>query len=150
MNPDPSARLSDTGPDLDEFDSQGVDLGIFELCALEMVSHQEKQTIGKDMQVEAKLIRQEPVTAQPIGFEFEFQLLDPVLDISPKYVDLIIDPLGIEAQIRDHKSLIRPLVHVFGLGNHSAGMPPGISPVPESTKEALLFFGLVELLPGFG
>ena len=45
MNPDSSARLSDTGPDLDEFGPQGVDLGTLEFCAFQMFSHQEKQTV---------------------------------------------------------------------------------------------------------
>ena len=62
MNPDSPARLPDTSPDLDEFDPQGVDLGTLKLCAFQMFSHQEKQTVGKDMQVEAKLIREKPMS----------------------------------------------------------------------------------------
>jgi hypothetical protein len=42
MNPDSPARLSDTGPDLDELDPQGVELGTLEFCAFGMFSHQEK------------------------------------------------------------------------------------------------------------
>ena len=137
MNPDPSARLPDTGPDLDEFDPQGVDLGIFELCTFEMFSHQKKQTVGKDMEIEAELIREKPVTAQSIGFELEFQLLDPVLDISPKHVDIVVDPFGFETKIGDHKPLVWAFLSVLGLGNDPTGAFPRLSPIPEGPKEAL-------------
>ena len=143
MNPDPPACLPDTGSDLDEFDPQGVDLGTLELCAFQMFSHQEKQTVGKDMEVEAKLIREKPVTAQPVGFKFEFQLLDPVLDIPPKHVDIVVDPFGFETKIRHHKPLVGAFLSVLGLGNDPAGAAPRLSPIPEGLKEPLL-------RPGFG
>ena len=143
MNPDSPARLSDTGPDLDEFDPQGVDLGTLELCAFQMLSHQEKQTVGKDMQIEPELIRKKPVTAQPIGFELEFELLDAVLDVSPKHVDIVVDPFGFETKIGDHKPLIWAFLSILGLGNDPAGALPRLSPVREGSKEPL--FG-----PSFG
>ena len=150
MNPDSPARLPDPGPDLDEFDPQGVDLGIFELCAFQMFSHQKKQTVGKDMEVEAKLIRQETVTAQSIGFELEFQLLDPVLDISPKHVDIVVDPFGFETKIGDHKPLIWAFVRILGLGNDPTGACPRLSPIPEGPKEPLLRPSLTEPILGSG
>lgn len=148
MNPDSSARLPDTGPDLDEFDPQGVDLGILEFCAFQMFSHQEKQTVGKDMQVEAKLISQESVTAQSIGFEFEFQLLNSVLDIPSKHVDIVVDPFGFQAKIGDQKPLVLAFLSVLGLGNDPTGAFPRVSPIPEGPKESLLGPSLGEPILG--
>jgi len=144
MNPDSSARLPDTGPDLDEFDPQGVELGSFEFCAFQMSSRQEKQTVRKDMEVEPELIGKKPVTAHSIGFELEFQLFDPVLDISPEHVDVVIDPFRLETKIGDHKPLIRTLFGILGLGNHPARAFPRVSPIPKGPKESLLCPSLAE------
>ncbi len=150
MNPDSPARLSNASADLDELDSESADLCPLKFGAFKMPSHQEKQTVRKHMQIEPELIGKKPVATEPISFEFELKFLDPVFDIPPQHVDLMIDPLGIEAQIRDHKPLIRSLVHVFGLGNHSAPASPRVSPIAEGTKEPLLLSGLMELGLGFG
>jgi len=150
MNPDPSVCLSDTGTNLDELDPQGVDLGALEFCPFQMPSHQDKQTVRKDMEIETELIGKEPMTTQPIGLELELQLLYPVLDIPPKDIDLIIDPLGVETQVRHHEPLIGTLVGVLGLDNHSAPSHPRVRPIAEGPKEPLLGPGFTEPILGTG
>lgn len=124
MHPDPAASLSDAGTDLQKLDSESPHLGRLKFGAFQMSSHQEKEGVGKDMQIEAELIGEKPVTAEPIGLELQLQLLDPVFDLPSEHIDVVIDPLGTEAQVGHHKPLIGSLVGVLGLGDHTAEALP--------------------------
>jgi len=101
--------FSDPGTDFEEFDSEGVYLSRFKFRALEMLAHQQEQTVRKGVKQKPELVGKNPVAAEAIGFEFQLQFLDTILDITPKHIDLVIDPPRIEAQIGNHKSLIGAL-----------------------------------------
>ena len=94
-----------------------------------MDSHQEKQTVRKDIEIETKLIGDEAVTAQPVSFELDRELLDSVLDIPAKDIDLVRDGPGVATQVRHQKLLIGPLVGVLGLDNHLAPSHPRACPL---------------------
>lgn len=150
VNPDTPAGFSDPSPNFEEFEPQGADLSRLKFSALEMLTHQQEQTVRKGVKQKPELVGEKPMAAEPIGFELKLQLLDTILGITPKDIDFVIDSPRIEAQIGDHKPLIGSLVGVFGLGNHTAGAPPGVSPIPEGPKKPLLLPSPVELLLSFG
>jgi hypothetical protein len=150
VNPDTPASFSDPSPNFEEFDSEGADLSRLKFSALEMLTHQQEQTVGKGVKQKPELVGEKPMAAEPIGFELKLQFLDTILGITPKDIDFVIDSLRIEAQIGDHKPLIGSLVGVFGLGNHTAGAPPGVSPIPEGPKKPLLPSSLLKLVLSFG
>ena len=150
VNPDTPAGFSDSSPNFEKFDSEGADLSRLKFSALEMLAHQQKQTVPKGVKQKPELVGQKPMAAEPIGFDLKLQFLDTILGITPKDIDFVIDSPRIEAQVGDHKPLVGSLVGVFGLGNHTAGAPPGVSPIPEGPKRPLLLPGLLELLLSFG
>lgn len=150
VNPDTPAGFSDSSPNFEKFDSEGADLSRLKFSALEMLTHQQEQTVRKGVKQKPELVGEKPMAAEPIGFDLKLQLLDTILGITSKDIDFVIDSLRIEAQIGDHKPLIGSLVGVFGLGNHTAGAPPGVSPIPESPKKPLLLPSLLELVLSFG
>src|SRR5512139_913124 len=145
LDPNPAAGLSDASSDLEELESQGAYLSTGKLGSLEGLSEQPEERVGSCVEKQAKLVGQEAVAAQPIGLDFPFEFFDPVLRIAPEHIDRIIDPLGIETEdISDNEPLIRPLVHVLGLGNHPAIAAPRFCSVGEGAKQALLLPCLVK------
>ena len=47
VNPDTPAGFSDPSPNFEEFDSEGADLSRLKFSALEMLTHQQEQTVCK-------------------------------------------------------------------------------------------------------
>lgn len=147
---DTPAGFSDPSPNFEEFDSEGADLSRLKFSALEMLTHQQEQTVRKGVKQQPELVGEKPMAAESIGFELKLQLLDTILGITPRGIDFVIDSLRSEAQIGDHKPLIGSPVGVFGLGNHTAGTPPGVSPIPQGPQRPLLLSSLLELVLSFG
>jgi hypothetical protein len=96
----------DAGADLQEFETQGVDLGRGQFRALELTAQQPKQAIGRGVEQQPELVGQETVTAQAVGLELQLQFLDAVFHVAPEHVDVVIDKLGIAHQVGYYKSLI--------------------------------------------
>ena len=46
------------------------------------------------------------MAAQAVGLELQLQLLDAVFHVAPQHVDVVIDHLGVAAQVSDHEPLI--------------------------------------------
>jgi hypothetical protein len=124
MNPDTPAGFSDPSPNFEESDSEGPDLSRLKLSALEMLTHQQEQTVRKGVKQKPELVGDKPMAAEPIGFELKLQLLDTILGITPKDIDFVIDPLGVETEIGHHKPLIGAFVSVLGLDAISSKSPP--------------------------
>jgi len=94
VNPDAAAPRTDAGPDFQEFEPQGVDLGHGQFRALDVAAQQPKQAVGRGVEQQPELVGQEAVAAQAIGLELHFALLDAVFHLTPQDVDLVIDQLG--------------------------------------------------------
>ena len=151
LDPNSAAGLSDASSDLEELESQGAYLSPGKLRSLEGIPEQPEERVGSRVEKQAKLVGQKAVAAQTIGLDFPFELFDSVLRIASEHVDRIIDPLGIETEdIGDNEPLIRPLVHVLGLGNDPAIAAPRFCSVGEGAKQALLLPCLVKEAPCWG
>jgi hypothetical protein len=148
VEPDPGAGLPDTRTNLEQFHPERSYLGTREFSAPQVVSEKREQAVRESVKQQAELVREEAVTAQVIGVELELEFLDPILCITSEHVDLIVEPLGRQMDVGDHKPLIRTLVHVLNLGHHPAVAIPRVRPVTKGGKEPLLFPGFSELLFG--
>lgn len=97
MDPDSSAGLSDASTDLEQFQPERAGLSTAgKLGTLEIPTQQPEQAVGEGVEKQAKLIGQEAVTAEPICFEFQFELFDTILRLAPEHVDLLIDPVRLK------------------------------------------------------
>lgn len=76
------------------------------------------------MEQQAKLVGQEALATHAVGLEFQLQLLDAVFHIAPEDVDVVIDKLGVAAQVSDHEPLIGTKMGIFHLGDDQAGLGP--------------------------
>jgi hypothetical protein len=45
------------------------------------------------------------MASQAVGPEFRLQFLNAVFHVAPEHIDVVIDKLGVAAQVSDHKSL---------------------------------------------
>ena len=91
------------------------------------------------MEQQAKLVGQEAVAAQAVGLEIQLQFLDAIFHVAPEHIEVVINELGITAQVRDHEPLIYTQLGVFHLGDEAAGPGPGLRLIAEGGEEALLF-----------
>jgi hypothetical protein len=147
VDPDAATGLPDTGPDFQQLETQGVDLCRGQFRSPQMIAHQPKQAVGDGVQEQSKLISQEAVATQTVGLEIQLQLLDAVFYVTPEHVEVVIDELGIAAQVGDYEALIGAQVRIFHLGDNPAGLIPGVRLVAEGSKEALFRPGfLIPLL----
>ena len=103
MDPDAATGLPDAGPDLQELEAEGVDLGRGQLCAFQVVAQQPEQAVGRGVEQQPELVGQEAVAAQAVGPEIQLQLLDAVFHIAPEHVEVVVDKSGIAAQVGDYK-----------------------------------------------
>jgi hypothetical protein len=133
--PDAAAGFPDATPDLQEFEPQGVDLSRSQLRAPEVVTQQPKQTVSRGVEQQPKLV----------GLEFQFQFFDAVFHVAPEHVDVVLDKLGVAAEIGDHKALIGAQVGVFHFGDDPAGFGTGFRLVAERSEKPLLLSSLLEL-----
>ena len=106
VDPDAAAGFPDAGADLQELETQGVDLGRGQVRTLEMAAQQPEQAVGHGMEQQPELVGQETVAAQAIGLEIQLQFLDAVFHVAPEHVEVVVDKLGIAAQVGDYKALI--------------------------------------------
>jgi hypothetical protein len=79
-------------------------LGRSQFRALEVVAQQPKQAIGRGMEQQPELIGQEAMATQSIGLDLQFQFLDAVFRVASEHADVVIDKLGVAAQVGDHKA----------------------------------------------
>ena len=61
MNPHSTVGLPDARSDLEQLESQGTNLSIGKLSTLEILSQEQKQTVGEGVEEKAKLIGKKPV-----------------------------------------------------------------------------------------
>ena len=137
MQPDAAAGLPDAGPDLQEFEAQGIDLGRSQFRALEVVAQQPKQAVGRGVEQQPELIGQEAMTTQTIGLDLQLQFLDAVFHVAPEHVDVVIDKPWVAHQVGDHEALIGAQVGIFHLGDDPPGLVPGFRLVAEGGEELL-------------
>jgi len=105
MYPDAAAGLPDAGPDLQELEAQGVDWGGGQFRALEVVPQQPKQAVSHGVPQQPKLVGQEAMATQAVGRELQLQFLDAVFYVTPQHLDVVIDKLGVAAQVSNHEPL---------------------------------------------
>ena len=86
-----------------------------------MVAQQPNQAVSVGVQEQSELVGQETVAAQAVGFELQCQFFDAIFHIASQYVDVVIDELGIAAEVGNHEALIDTEMSVFHLGNDAAG-----------------------------
>ena len=99
----------------------------------------------RGVQEQPKLVGQEAMATQAVGLEFQLQLLDAVFHVALQHVDVIIDELGIAAEVGDHKALVGAQMGIFHLGDDPAGPGPGPRLVAERGEEALFLARLLVL-----
>lgn len=75
VDPDATAGFPDSGPDLQKFEPQGIDLGGFQFRALQVPTQQPEQAIGGGVQEQAELVGQKTVATQAVGLESSFSSL---------------------------------------------------------------------------
>jgi len=143
VDPDAAAGLPEAGPDLQELQAQGVDLGGSQFGALKVAPQHPKQAVGRGVQQQPELIGQEPVAAQAIGLELQLQLFDAVFHVAPEHVEIVINKPGVAHQVGDYEALIGAQVGIFHLGDDTAGLVPGFRLVAEGGEEALFFSRLL-------
>jgi hypothetical protein len=78
------------------------------------------------VQQEPELVGQEAVAAQTVGLDIQFQFLDAVFRVAPEHVEVVIDKLGVAAEVGDHKALIGAQLGVFHFGDDPPGLGPGL------------------------
>jgi hypothetical protein len=83
VDPDAAAGLPNPGPDLQEPEPQGVDLGRGQFRALKVLAQQPEQAIGRGVQQQPELVGQEAVAAQTVGLKLQLQLFDAVFYVAP-------------------------------------------------------------------
>ena len=113
-----------------------------------MAAQQPEQAVGHGMEQQPELVGQETVAAQAIGLEIQLQFLDAVFHVAPEHVEVVVDKLGIAAQVGDYKALIGAQASVFHLGDDPAGLVPGIRLVHKGSQEALFFSSFLVALLG--
>jgi hypothetical protein len=141
VDPDAAAGLPDAGPDLQEFEPQGVDLGGGHFHTLEVVPQQPEQAVGRGVEEQPELVGQEAMATQAVGLEFQLQLLDAVFHVAPEHLKVVINELWITAQIGDHEPLVGAQTGIFHLGDDPAGLVPGLHLVAKGRKEPLFLSG---------
>lgn len=122
-----------------------MDLSRSQFRALEVVAQQPKQAKGGGVEQQPELIGQEAMATQAIGLDIQFQFLDAVFHIAPEYVDVVIDKLGVAAQVGDHEALIGAQVGIFHFGDDPAGLGPGVRLVAEGGEDLLFLPRLLVL-----
>jgi hypothetical protein len=78
-----------------------------------VVAQQPKQAVSGGVQEQPELVGQETVAAQAVGFELQLQFLDAVFHVAPQHIDIVIDELGIAAEVGDHEALINTEMSIF-------------------------------------
>jgi hypothetical protein len=137
VHPDAATGLPDAGPDLQEFEAQGIDLVRSQFRALEVLSQKLKQAVGRGVEQQPGLIGQEAMATQVIYLDIQLQFLDAVFHIAPKHVNVVIDKLGVAHQVSDYEALVGAQTGIFHFGDKPAGLVPGFCLIAEGGEESL-------------
>jgi hypothetical protein len=73
----------------------------------------------------------------------ELQFFDAVFHIAPQQIEVIINELGVSAEVGDPEALVGNQASVFHLGDGAAGPAPGLGLIIKSRKQALFPPGIL-------
>jgi hypothetical protein len=82
-------ELSDPPTDLYEVQSQSIELHSTRAACDQLSPQSVQQPMGRCVQQQPKLVGDEPMTAQAIGFEVNLKAFDPVLALSTSGISFV-------------------------------------------------------------
>ena len=137
MNLDPGPQLPNTRPDLENLESDCVELSPGPLGSLKMTPPQGMQKhIGQGMKKEPKLVGLEAMARGPIGAKMGLVVLDHQFHSPSVAVNhLVNDAARPTLQIRHHEPEVRAQSVVFGLDDDPAVFSPALRPVGKLAEE---------------
>ena len=137
MHLDPCPQLPDPGSDLQELQTDRVELGPGPRRPLKMPSPQGMQKhIGHGMKEEPELIGLEPVAGGPVGEKMGLMVLDHQFHSSQVAVNhLVNDAARTALQVRHHEPEVRTQGVVLSLDDDPAVFLPASRPVGKFTEE---------------
>ena len=152
MHLDPCPQLPDPGSDLQDLQTDRIELGPRPRRPLKMTSPQGVQKhIGHGMKEEPELIGLEAMARGPVGEKMGLVILDHQFHPSSVAVNrLVNDASGTTFQVRHHEPEIWPQGVVFGFDDDPAVFLPAFRPVGKLAEDAdRLSFPLVTPLGFF-
>ena len=129
---DAGAPLDDTGSDLDEARTQGVELGKTPTGALWRSGPQAMhQPIGGRVEDEAELVGLGVVAGGAIRGEMGLVGLDQILHLPAHAIDVLVESLGLAPKIGDDEAAVAALVGGFDASDDAALLAPAPSGIDE-------------------
>src|SRR5215208_186661 len=130
-------QFPDPPSDLDQTNTQGIELHPARAALHELPPQGVQQPVGASVQQQPKLVGHKPMATEAIRLEVELEVLYPVLCFSPASVELV-KLLGLLVLGANHEAPVDPLLHGFGLVDDPALLLPTRSPIGILTEEASL------------
>jgi len=140
VNADATGGLAYTRTEFEELGTQGFDLGRAP-GRRQVVTEEVDQVVGATVQKQAKRIGQKAMTAQAVGTEPVFELLDAVLTLAAIIVESE-DLRSAAGTVGHNEPQVGSGCGVFGLVADATLMGPAERPVAEAGKTALRQLGV--------